>query len=160
MTHGTAAESDARYFDVLAQSTIETLRTMAMLEASCVRRCRECECGLSWDAGARMELTGRAAGCIGIAAGLACAQKIVSRIVGEDVADVTQDDAAGGLGEVLNMIAGSTKTRLAGTPYHFELTIPVPWVGRRKSVCDGTGDGITAVFDVEGEPFALCARIG
>lgn len=160
MTDGTSDEMGRRFFEVLEQSAVETLRTMAMIEATCVRQCRGSECGLGWDVGARMALAGESKGCIGVAADMSCAKKIVGRIVGQETAEVADDDASAGLAEVLNMIAGSAKTRLVGTPYHFELTIPEPWVGRREAVCDAGEGGRTIVFDVEGAPFAICAAVG
>lgn len=160
MTDGPTAETGAPLLDALIESTMETLMTMAMLATSCVRRCRESECGLGWDAGASMRLAGAKTGCIGVAAGMDCARMIVGRIVGQDIEEVSDADARNGLAEVLNMIAGNAKARLAGTPHHFELTIPTPWTGVRKGVCDAPGGGATAVFDVEGMAFAVCAHVG
>ena len=160
MTDGISGEAEMTFLGALVESTVETLRTMAMLEASCVRQCREPECGLGWDVGARMALTSGGAGCIGVATGMECARKIVGRIVGQEAAEVDDDEASAGLAEVLNMIAGNAKTRLAGTPQHFELSLPEPWKGRTDAPCEAPAKGLTAVFDVEGAAFAVCAHMG
>jgi len=76
-----------------------------------------------------MELNGDASGSVAINFSHDLAKKIISIVLDIDIEELEDEDVEDGIGEILNMIAGQAKALLAGTKYHFTLSIPVVVIG-------------------------------
>ena len=141
--------------EAFTASTRELLATMAQLDAECVKVCRFRNAGVSREVAARMEVQGATRGTVVAATDMKLAGRIVGRMTGKTDSELTPAEIAGGFKEILNIIAGSAKSRLAGQPGHFELTCPEPWDGDGAAVEKRTGADLTAVvFEVDGVRFA------
>ena len=82
------------------------------------------ESGVSTDLVSTMELRTSFGGWARVACDVPTAREILDRLLGFPEDEVTKTELSDGLAELLNVIAGAAKARLAGTSYHFRLSIP------------------------------------
>lgn len=73
-------------------------------------------------------------GFVGITFVETLAKTIVARILGIDETELEDADIFDGVGEIVNMIAGSAKNSLLGSTYHFNLALPNVITGKRHEV--------------------------
>ena len=73
-------------------------------------------------------------GFVGITFGEQLAKTIVARILGMQENELEEADIFDGVGEMINMIAGSAKNSLLGTRYHFNLALPNVINGQKHEV--------------------------
>jgi CheY-specific phosphatase CheX len=76
------------------------------------------------------------------------ARRVLAGLTGQPDAHLIQDCIA----ELLNVMAGQTKTLLHGTPYLFTLSTPEPW--NSADANHGAG-GYTVPFDSDIGPFVM-----
>lgn len=151
---------DFPYLDAFVNSVRDVLHTMAFMDAEYVgvRDARECVAPDNVEAA--MPVSGQTVGIIAVTAEKNLAARVVSRIVGKNPEDLEKSDVDDGIAEVTNMIAGAAKARLAGTPYHFALSSPLP--RRVRDLRLQSNPDMTApalVFDVDGQRLAVIASL-
>ena len=73
-------------------------------------------------------------GFVGITCGESLAKTLVARILGMEEDELEEPDIFDGVGELINMIAGSAKNSLLGTLYHFNLALPNVITGHKHEV--------------------------
>lgn len=101
-------------------------------------------------------LSGEAAGSAVVSFPEHLARRAVSAMLGEEPDNVSMDDIRDGVGEIVNMIAGSAKAALVDTKYHFRLSLPTVVQSAKHEIghCKGA-PCIVVIFNAEGEDFAL-----
>jgi chemotaxis protein CheX len=73
-------------------------------------------------------------GFVGITFDESLAKTLVARILGMEETELEEADIFDGVGEMVNMIAGSAKNSLLGTPWHFNLALPNVITGKKHEV--------------------------
>lgn len=109
---------------------------------------------------ATMPVTGNATGYVGIAIYASLAAQVIAAVMGCNAEDIAGTDVAGGICELLNIIAGNTKARLKDTGSHFEITPPVEADAAsiaRQYISEPPGVGI--LFDVLDSSFLILVNL-
>jgi chemotaxis protein CheX len=84
------------------------------------------------------------------------AWKIISQMMNVNTEEINAEYIHDGVGELINMIGGSTKKGFVGTPYHFELSLPTVVVGSGHQIGHPEGASIAVlIFDMAESSFAL-----
>ena len=114
-------------------AAVQTLTTMAMLELEPgeVTQVKAFENTLDYTA--TMGLCGEKEGILVLSLESSLARQIVAAMLGEDESEI-DSDLLDGVGELTNMIAGSAKTELGRSSYHFNLSIPAVIEGEKSIV--------------------------
>jgi chemotaxis protein CheX len=101
-------------------------------------------------------LSGDAEGTVVVTFYWNTAWKIISRMMNVKAEEINAEYIHDGVGELINMIGGSTKKSFVGTPYHFELSLPTVVVGSGHQIGHPEGASIAIlIFDMEDSSFAL-----
>jgi len=101
-------------------------------------------------------LSGDAEGTVVLTCYWDLAWKIISRMMQVQESDINAELIHDGVGELINMIGGSTKKSFVGTHYHFELSLPTIVVGSGHQIGHPEGASIAIlIFDMENASFAL-----
>ncbi len=136
-------------------AAVETLRTMAMLELEPGEVTSAAAFDDTLDYTTTMGLCGENEGLLVLSLESDLARKIVASMLGEDESEI-DGDLLDGVGELANMIAGSAKTVLGQTDYHFDLSIPAVLNGKDTNVTPQTPtDGLRVACTCEGRSFVL-----
>jgi CheY-specific phosphatase CheX len=115
------------------------------------------------DVSATMGIGGGITGSVAFTMGEAAARHFVGNMLYMDGKDLTQEDLKDGAGELVNLVTGSAKTVVVGSPYAFNISVPsIIWgknhaIWTRKDVpC------IVVVMNADGHDFALqiCVKEG
>jgi CheY-specific phosphatase CheX len=79
-------------------------------------------------------LTGSAQGQVAMAFSKKTATKLVARMLNMLEREVDDQILQDGVGEMVNIVAGSAMTKLSDTEYQFNLTVPLTMVGKDHSL--------------------------
>lgn len=148
---------DLAFVNAFIRSTENVLTTMAKItslkkkEASVEKNFKP-----KGDVIGTMGLSGHADGSMAVSFTRKLAARLVANLLDSDPNDLSPDDIDDGVGELVNMIAGGAKTELAGTKYHFNLSIPtvVSGEGARVGMQRGV-HYVVLVFNADGDEFAI-----
>ncbi|PKN28297.1 MAG: hypothetical protein CVU64_13950 [Deltaproteobacteria bacterium HGW-Deltaproteobacteria-21] len=101
-------------------------------------------------------LSGDAEGTVVLTCYWDLAWKIISKMMQVQEKDINAELIHDGVGELINMIGGSTKKNFVGTHYHFELSLPTVVVGSGHQIGHPEGASIAIlIFDMDNSSFAL-----
>ncbi len=150
---------DAKLVNALIKSTQDVLGTMANTAVS-VKEVRPQESYVAGgDISALIGITGEGGeGMVALSFPIKLANLIVSRLIGTSAETISAEDRSDGIGELVNMISGNTKTSLSTeTNSNYRLSLP--------SIILGSGHEISAspkncpylciVFEAEQQTFSL-----
>lgn len=117
------------------EGAVTTLTTMASMSPSPIRIEVAGDAKFLGDVSAVTGLSGeRIEGFVGISFRDDLAKIVVSRVLGLDPSELEDGDITDGVGELINMITGSAKNALLGTPYQFQTGLPNVITGRDHAV--------------------------
>jgi chemotaxis protein CheX len=157
MDSATAEKLRREYLKPFVDGVTATLSTMAGLTPTIkgikiVTRDR-----FSGDVSAVMGVVGeRGEGFVGISFGYPLAAIAVGRILDLAPDELEDSDINDGVGELINMIAGSAKNALLGTPYKFQAGLPNVITGREHEVAyPKNAECWKATLEAEGHDFHL-----
>lgn len=103
-----------------------------------------------------MVLKGSGNGSIAISLTNALARIVTGNMLDVPPDELEQPDVHDGVGELVNMVAGSAKTFFQKTPYQFDISLPTVISGAGHEIQHPRGAPcIVLVFEVENEEFAL-----
>lgn len=139
------------------EGTITTLHTMASLTPT-IKSIRIVQSDkFSGDLSAVMGVTAeQGEGFVGISFVMPLAATVVARILNMEASQLEDPDIQDGVGELINMIAGSAKNALLGTPYKFKAALPNVITGKGHEVgFPRNAECWTATFEAEGQEFHL-----
>jgi chemotaxis protein CheX len=101
-------------------------------------------------------LSGNAEGTIVVTFYWNLAWRIISKMMMVEPEAINAEFIHDGVGELINMIGGSSKKDFVGTPYHFDLSLPTVVVGSGHQIGHPEGASIAIlIFDMEDSSFAL-----
>jgi len=101
-------------------------------------------------------LSGDAEGTIVVTFYWNLAWRIISKMMNVKAEEINAEFIHDGVGELINMIGGSSKKDFVGTPYHFDLSLPTVVVGSGHQIGHPEGATIAIlIFDMEESSFAL-----
>jgi chemotaxis protein CheX len=84
------------------------------------------------------------------------ARRIIARMMKVQQERINAEYIHDGVGELINMISGSTKKMFKGTPFHFNLSLPTVVVGSGHQLGHPEGSSIAVlIFDVGEDSFVL-----
>ncbi|WP_170291783.1 chemotaxis protein CheX [Heliobacterium mobile] len=81
-----------------------------------------------------MLVIGRRTAMITLSMNREAATLVVAYMTGISPTELGEDDVADGMAELVNMIAGSSKSSLVGTDFHFRITLPFVLVGENQHI--------------------------
>ena len=145
------------YLKPFVEGAITTLSTMAGLTPS-IKSIEIVEGDkFSGDVSAVMGVAGeQGEGFVGVSFIAPLASTIVSKILGLDASELEDADINDGVGELINMIAGSAKNALLGTPYVFKAGLPSVITGKGHEVgFPRNAECWTAKLGIEEQDFSL-----
>ncbi|MFN8614366.1 MAG: chemotaxis protein CheX [Vampirovibrionales bacterium] len=97
-------------------------------------------------------------GMLGLCFNYPLAKMMVARLLGIDAADLSDDDCCDGIGELVNMISGRSKTALSentGQPYRLSLPTIIKGKGHEIASRPKGTPYLQMFFDAEGQEFVL-----
>lgn len=145
------------YLKPFVEGTIVTLHTMAAITPT-IKSIRVVQNDrFSGDVSAVMGVTAeQGEGFVGISFTMPLAATVVARILGLGGNQLEDADIHDGVGELINMIAGSAKNSLLGTPYKFKAALPSVITGKGHEVgFPRNAECWTTTFEAEGQDFDL-----
>ena len=109
-----------------------------------------------WGLLASITFKGPTEGCFAICCNIACCQAITRNMLGLDAAsEISENEACDAMGEVANMLMGSTKSRLMDQFGNVEVSIPSVTSGRQLQ--NNLGEGtkkLTTKINIQDEHLA------
>ena len=145
------------YINPFIESTLETLMTMANIEAKKGNISVQQDDKAIFDISAVIGLAGESvSGMIALSFPRKVALKIASSFIGQEI-KVIDDDVCDALGELANIVAGSAKKRLVDNGNKFNIALPTVISGKGLSLYspDNAGPSIVVKFSSSAGPFAV-----
>lgn len=101
-------------------------------------------------------LSGASEGTVAVTLFWSLARKIIASMMKIQEDRINAEYIHDGVGELINVISGSTKKRFKGTPFHFDLSLPTVVVGSGHQLGHPENSGIAVlIFDVDDMAFVL-----
>lgn len=149
-------EKEMQYLSPFIENTTKVLQTMAGTQASFREVYFSNDLRIFGDISGIIGLSGNSEGTAAITLYWDLASIIISRMMKVEQEQINAEYIHDGVGELINMISGSTKKVFKGTPYHFNLSLPTVVVGSGHQM--GHPDGLSIavlIFDVGESSFVL-----
>ena len=152
-------ELDATLVNTVVKATTDVLGTMANTAVTFKEVWAENDYHPHGDISAMIGILGeRGEGMITISFSQDLAALIVSRLIGLEPSLLSADDCADGVGELVNMISGQTKTNLSqghGAAYKLSLPTIIRGANHQISSYPKNVPVLNAKFETEGQVFNL-----
>ncbi len=153
---GTRTNLDVKLINPFIEATMEVFRTASGMEIIRKDLFLKKNYRMFGDVSGVMGLNGEASGTVVISMSSKLACDLVGRMLGEEPEPTVSETVRDGVGEVVNMIAGRAKAVLAGSEYHFQISLPAVIAGNGHEIAHkGGAPCIVVVFGVENEEFAI-----
>ncbi|HOX06983.1 MAG TPA: chemotaxis protein CheX [Planctomycetota bacterium] len=153
---GAKTKLDVRLINPFIGAAIEVMKTTVQMEIRRKEIFLKKNYRMFGDISGVMGLSGQASGSVVISMPGPLACLLVGKMLGEEPAAEVNDSVRDGIGELINQISGHAKATLAGSEYHFMLSLPVVISGRGHEIAHRTGAPcIVVVFDAGKEEFAI-----
>ncbi|MFW6148079.1 MAG: chemotaxis protein CheX [Thermodesulfobacteriota bacterium] len=149
-------DQEKEYLSSFIKNTRHVLKTMANADAEFQEVYFSNDLRVFGDISGIIGLSGEAEGTVVITFYSDLARTIIANMMQVNRSGVNAELIHDGVGELVNMISGTSKKEFVGKPYHFELSLPTVIVGPGHQI-GHPDDGSIAVliFDVGGSSFAL-----
>lgn len=149
-------DKEMAYLQSFIDNTIEVLSKTTRMEASFREIYFPNDLRIYGDISGIIGLSGQSEGTVAITLYWNLASKIISRMMNVTESQINAEYIHDGVGELINMISGSTKKGFKGTPYHFDLSLPTVVVGSGHQLGHPEGSSIAVlIFDVNDMAFIL-----
>ena len=149
-------EKEMAYLTPFIDATKRVFSTMANIEVDFDDVYFPKEMRIYGDVSGVIGLSGEAEGTVAVTFYWTLAQQIISQMLEVPEEEIGAEAIHDGVGELINMISGAAKTALAGTPYHFKLSLPTVVVGWGHEIGHPELASVAVlVFDAKDESFAL-----
>lgn len=149
-------DEEMKYLNHFIQNTHNVLKKMAKMEAVFKEVYFSNDFRIFGDISGIIGLSGESEGTVVATFYWSLAREIIAKMMKVQKDQVNSELIHDGVGELINMIAGSTKKNLVGTPYHFELSLPSVVVGYGHQIGHPENVSIAVIlFDVDNNAFAL-----
>lgn len=149
-------KEEKEYLTVFVKNTRKVFETMASVKAKFQEVYFSNDLRIFGDISGIIGLSGDAEGTVVITFYWDFARKIIAQMMDVEQSDINAELIHDGVGELVNMISGSTKKSFVGKPYHFELSLPTVVVGSGHQIGHPDDASIAVlIFEVDGSSFAL-----
>lgn len=149
-------EKEMEYLSPFIENTIKVLQTMAGTEASFREVYFNNDMRIFGDISGIIGLSGNSEGTVAITLYWELARKIIAQMMKVKQEHINAEYIHDGVGELINMISGSTKKMFKGTPFHFNLSLPTVVAGSGHQLGHPEGSSIAVlIFDVGDNSFVL-----
>ncbi len=153
------SQIDANLVNAVVGATTQVLSTMACTEAACKEVKAENDYRPYGDISAIIGITGdKGEGMFALSFPLELANLLASRLVGISADKISSEDRCDAVGELVNMISGSTKSILSQQNNTiFKLTLPTVIQGRDHEISSRPKNSpyLVMLFEAEGKTFGL-----
>ncbi len=147
---------EMEYLTPFIENTVDVLKTMASEAPEFKEMYFSNTFRIFGDISGIIGLSGEAEGTVVLTCYWDLAWKIISKMMQVQEKSINAEIIHDGVGELINMIGGSTKKRFVGTHYHFELSLPTVVVGSGHQIGHPEGASIAIlIFDMSHGSFAL-----
>ena len=154
-------DKEMEYLAPFIDNTVNVMKTMASMEPTFREVWFSKEFKIFGDISGIIGLSGNSEGTVAVTFYWPLARKIIAQMMNVEEDEVNAEYIHDGVGEIINMISGTTKKNFSGTPYYFELSLPTVVVGSGHQLGHPDASSIAMlIFDVEQTSFALqvCLR--
>ncbi len=149
-------EREMVYLSPFIESTCRVMHKMAALDADFKGVYFKNNLRIQGDVSGIIGLSGKAEGTVVITFRRDLAQDIISRIMGVKPGQIKAETIHDGVGEIINMIAGSAKKALCKASYDFQLSLPTIIVGHgHEAGCPENAPIAVILFDVGSDAFVV-----
>lgn len=150
---------DAKLVNALIKATEDVLMTMANTPITVKEVKPQNDYASGGDISALIGIMGNGGeGMVALSFPVGLASLIVGRLLGSNPEAVSPDDRCDGIGELVNMISGNTKTALSaesGSTYKLSLPSIILGAGHEVSTRPKNCPYLLIVFEAEGQRFQL-----
>jgi len=152
----TPLEKEMEYLTPFIDNTINVVKTMASMDATFREVWFANEFKKFGDISGIIGLSGNSEGLVAVTFYWSLARKVIAEMLKVKDDQITMEYIHDGVGELINMISGSTKKEFSGTPYYFELSIPTVVVGSGHQLGSPEASSVAVlIFDVGENAFAI-----
>ncbi|KJS29971.1 MAG: hypothetical protein VR64_18470 [Desulfatitalea sp. BRH_c12] len=149
-------EKEMAYLVPFIENTVQVLKTTASLEVAFREVYFSNTFRIFGDISGIIGLSGESEGTVAVTLYWRLARNIIARMMNVQEERINAEYIHDGVGELINVISGSTKKRFKGTPFHFELSLPTVVVGSGHQLGHPEGSSIAVlIFDVDDSAFVL-----
>jgi chemotaxis protein CheX len=149
-------EKELVYLKPFIENTIHVLKTTARLDAVFREVYFSNTFRIFGDISGIIGLSGASEGTVAVTLYWDLARKIIANMMLVQEDRINAEYIHDGVGELINVISGSTKKRFKGTPFHFDLSLPTVVVGSGHQLGHPENASIAVlIFDVEDLSFVL-----
>jgi chemotaxis protein CheX len=149
-------EKEMVYLTPFIDNTIHVLKTTAGLDAEFREVYFSNTFRIFGDISGIIGLSGASEGTVAVTLYWDLARKIIANMMHVQEERINAEYIHDGVGELINVISGSTKKRFKGTPFHFDLSLPTVVVGSGHQLGHPDSASIAVlIFDVGDLAFVL-----
>ncbi|RJQ82440.1 MAG: hypothetical protein C4519_07905 [Desulfobacteraceae bacterium] len=149
-------EKEMAYLSPFIENTIHVLKTTALLDAVFREVYFSNTFRIFGDISGIIGLSGASEGTVAVTLYWELARKIIANMMSVQTERINAEYIHDGVGELINVISGSTKKRFKGTPFHFDLSLPTVVVGSGHQLGHPENSSIAVlIFDVGDTAFVL-----
>lgn len=149
-------DQEMEYLNPFIENTVNVIHTMASGKAVFKEIYFSNAFRIFGDISGIIGLSGDAEGTVVLTFYWDLAWKIISGMMQVPEEAINADLIHDGVGELINMISGSTKRNFVGTRYHFELSLPTVVVGSGHQIGHPEGASIAIlIFEMDNSSFAV-----
>lgn len=149
-------DKEMAYLSPFIENTIMVLQTMAGTHASFREVYFNNDLRIFGDISGIIGVSGNSEGTVAITLYWDLARKIIARMMKVKPEQINAEYIHDGVGELINMISGSTKKMFKGTPFHFNLSLPTVVAGSGHQLGHPEGSSIAVlIFEADESAFAV-----
>ncbi len=149
-------EKEMAYLTPFIENTVSVLKTTAGLESVFREVYFTNSFKIFGDISGIIGLSGASEGTVAVTLFWGLARRIIANMMSVEPDRINAECIHDGVGELINVISGSTKKRFKGTPFHFDLSLPTVVVGSGHQLGHPEKSSIAVlIFDVDDMAFAL-----
>ncbi len=151
-----ALEKEMTYLTPFIENTIQVLKTSAQLDAVFREVYFSNSFRIFGDISGIIGLSGASEGTVAVTLYWDLACKVIANMMSVSEDQINAEYIHDGVGELINVISGSTKKMFKGTPFHFNLSLPTVVVGAGHQLGHPVNSTIAVlIFDVGPSAFVL-----
>ncbi|MGM0664219.1 MAG: chemotaxis protein CheX [Thermodesulfobacteriota bacterium] len=149
-------DQEMEYLKPFIENTVSVIQTMTSGTAEFREMYFSNAFRIFGDISGIIGLSGDAEGTVVLTFYWALAWRIISKMMQVQEEAINAELIHDGVGELINMISGSTKKNFVGTHYHYELSLPTVVVGSGHQIGHPEGASIAIlIFDMDNSSFAV-----
>jgi len=151
---------DVKFINAFLDGTISVLKTIAFVEPKAGAAYLKKDDVAHGDISGIVGMTGAVRGSLALSFSEACILKIVSNMLGEEIAEIN-DDIRDAVGEITNMVSGVARKNLEAGGLIVSAAIPTVVSGKNHSIIHVMGGpSIIIPFEIDAGSFVVDVCLG